>query len=334
MDNDPGIRWNGWGRTGHGDALAAREPVFGWLARQLGMPALLATPPRGFCDIALPASRLSPTHRAGLAALLGPAQLRDDDGQRAAHARGRSYHDLLALRAGDLSRAPDAVLYPRGEDDILAVLDYCSRGRIAVVPYGGGTSVVGGVTPAHGGFESAVTLDMAMLDRVLAVDTVAGLATVEAGIRGPALEQRLASHGMMLGHTPQSFEFSTLGGWIAHHGSGQDSARYGRAADWLAQLRVATPRGMLVCGHSPASAAGPDLKHLMLGSEGVFGVITSATVRVRAPPGGHASVRRGCPAGRCRAWSLIPARRARRAWTTIGCWGGRACAYRLSALAR
>ena len=122
------------------------------------------------------------------------------------------------------------------------------------------------------------------MDHVIAIDLVAGIARAEAGICGPELERQLAAKGMCLGHHPQSFEFSTLGGWIAHHGAGQDSGRYGRAADWLAGVRVATPEGMLTTADVPASAAGPDMTKLMLGSEGVFGIITEARIRIRALP--------------------------------------------------
>jgi alkyldihydroxyacetonephosphate synthase len=283
MGNRPQIRGPGRGGTDSADALSGREALWGWLARQLGMPALLATPPRHFSDIALPPPRLSAAHRTGLAELVGPARLRDDNGRRAAHAGGRGYRDRIALRAGDFFGAPDAVLYPRSETDVLAVLAYCSRHRIAVQPYGGGTSLTGGVHPA-GAFAGTVTLDMTMMDRLLTLDRVSGLAIVEAGMRGAALAQQLAEYGLTSGHAPQSFESSTLGGWIAHHGRGLESDGH---ADWLAQLRVATPNGLLVCGHVPAGTAGPDLKHLMLGSDGAFGVITAATVRLRAAPAGQ-----------------------------------------------
>jgi alkyldihydroxyacetonephosphate synthase len=275
MDNRPQIRWDGLGASDPADALAGREALWSWLARQLGMPALLATPPRAYSDIALPPVRLSSAHRASLAELVGPARLRDDDGRRAAHAGGHGYGGRIAIRAGDLSRAPDAVLYPRSEADVLAVLAYCSHHRIAVLPYGGGASVA--VRPASA-FAGTVALDLAMMDRLLALDRVSGLATIEAGMRGAALDKQLAEYGLTFGHVPQSLESSTLGGWIAHHGCGD-----GDAAGWLAQLRVATPKGLLTCGHVP-SGAGPDLKHLMLGSDGAFGVITAATVRLRATP--------------------------------------------------
>ncbi|MBV9990451.1 MAG: FAD-binding oxidoreductase [Alphaproteobacteria bacterium] len=281
------IRWNGWGWAAHKDALGAREDIWAWLASELGMPSLLATPPRPLDDIPLPPPRLDADTRGELVAMLGPDRVRDDAYERAFHALGQSYHDLLRLRAGDLTLAPDAVLYPRGSDEVLALLAFCAERDVAVVPYGGGTSVVGGVSAAPGAFHSVVTLDLSGMDRLIDVDTAARTATAEAGIYGPALENALAAKGMTLGHFPQSFEFSTLGGWIAHRGAGQGSSRYGRAEDWLVGAKLATPKGLLDTNGFPGSSAGPQLNDVVLGSEGAFGIVTEATVRLHPQPGCH-----------------------------------------------
>jgi alkyldihydroxyacetonephosphate synthase len=278
------IRWNGWGAAGFRNPVAAREEVWTWLAGELGMPSLLSTPARPLEEIELPASSLDIDTKARLVAILGENRVRDDKYERAFHALGRSYHDLLRLRAGDLSTAPDAVLYPRAAEEIQAILACAGEAGIAVVPYGGGTSVVGGVTAAKGPFKSVVTLDLSGMDRVIAIDPIAETATAEAGIYGPALEKALHASSMTLGHYPQSFEFSTLGGWIAHRGAGQQSAAYGRPQDWLVSAKLATPRGLLATEDFPASAAGPRLTDLVIGSEGVFGVLTEATFRVRRAP--------------------------------------------------
>ena len=278
------IRWNGWGWATHTDALAAREDVWKFLADELGMPSLLATPGRSLGEIELPPSRLPTEDRARFVAMLGEDRVRDDKYERAFHALGQSYHDLLRLRMGDLAAAPDAVLYPRGTNEVLLVLSFASDRNIAVVPYGGGTSVVGGVTGNSEAFGSAIAVDLSGMDRLIDVDPVAQTATAEAGIYGPALEKALQAKGVTLGHYPQSFEFSTLGGWIAHRGAGQQSGRYGRAEDWLVGARLATPRGLLSTNDFPASAAGPDLTGLIAGSEGLFGIITEAAVRVHPVP--------------------------------------------------
>ncbi len=278
------LRWNGWGWVAHKDDVAQREDVWSWLATEMGMPALLATPARPLEGLTLPDSKLSLQNRVELSGIVGAAQVRDSAFERAFHALGRSYHDLLRLRAGDLSTAPDAVVYPRGTDEVVAVLALAARHQIAVVPYGGGTSVVGGVTGRRADFPTVIALDLSEMDRVIDVDPVSCTAVVETGIYGPALENALKAKGFTLGHTPQSFEFSTVGGWIAHHGAGQGSTLYGRAQDWLVSAKLATPRGMMETGTFPASAAGPRLNDLIVGSEGVFGVITEATLRVHRLP--------------------------------------------------
>ncbi|MEJ0025234.1 MAG: FAD-binding oxidoreductase [Rhizomicrobium sp.] len=278
------IRWNGWGWAAHADELAGREEVWTWLAGELGMPALLATPARPLESIALVPSRLPPEAAERFARIVGAERVTGEPFERGAHALGKSYHDLVRLRAGDLSNAPDAVLYPRGAEEVLGVLQAASELGVAVVPFGGGTSVVGGVTAAKGAFKSVVTLDLTGMDRVIAIDPVSLTATVEAGIYGPALEKALAAKGFTLGHFPQSFEFSTLGGWIAHRGAGQSSSGYGRSENWLVGAKLATPRGVLSVGGFPSSAAGPQLVDLALGSEGAFGVVTEATLRIRPVP--------------------------------------------------
>jgi alkyldihydroxyacetonephosphate synthase len=278
------IRWNGWGWSAHKDQLADQEVLWTWLASELGMPALLATPARPLDSITLPTVRLTANDKVRFLDILGADRVRDDIYVRAFHARGRSYHDLVHLRAGDVSTAPDAVLYPRSSEEVQAILAAAGERGIAVVPFGGGTSVVGGVTACRGRFNSVVTLDTSAMDRVIDIDAQAMTATFEAGITGPALEKALALKNLTLGHHPQSFEFSTLGGWIAHRGAGQGSSRYGRAEDWLVGAKLVTPRGILQTGGFPASSTGPRLNDLVLGSEGVFGVIAEGTVRLHAQP--------------------------------------------------
>jgi len=258
-------RWNGWGISGHDDPLAVNEPAWRWLAQAFAMPALLATPPRDLSAIALPPSRLNAQAWHGFAALLG--HVGQSNLERARHAAGRSLTDLLRLRAGDLSAAPDAVLYPRREADVLAALKLCAEMGVAVVPWGGGT---GSVTPARGRHHAVVALNLSEINRFTPPDRMSGLAQVEAGISGPQLERQLNAHGMTLGHRPDTFEFSTLGGWIAQ----PDAAR--AALPWLQALRVATPQGMMTSG-------GP-LNGLMTGSQGAFGVITGATIATHALP--------------------------------------------------
>jgi alkyldihydroxyacetonephosphate synthase len=276
------LRWNGWGATDVSfDTQGRDRELWEFVRRAVGLKVLPETPAVPFERIALPAIRLSSARMEGLRAIVGGERVRTSAYERAFHALGRSYHDLLRLRAGDLSSAPDAVVYPESHSEVLDLLSFCDRHRIAVVPFGGGSSVVGGVearcTPEQSG---VVTLDTTRMNQVLEVDPISHTATVQAGIYGPTLEEELAARGFTLGHFPQSFEFSTVGGWIAARGAGQLSNRYGTADKWLVAAKLATPRGEWRTLPFPASAAGPNLNQLVAGSEGALGVITEATVKI------------------------------------------------------
>ncbi|WP_093171459.1 FAD-binding oxidoreductase [Sinosporangium album] len=275
------MNWRGWGdpdkeadlpegvRTLLRDLLGVREPT----ARAVALDAVRLPPP------ALP-----PAFERELAALLGQDALRLDHESRVRHTRGKSTPDLLRMRAGDGRDAPDAVVSPASHDDVLAVLRLCAAHRVAVVPFGGGTSVVGGLAADRGGHAGVIALDLARLDRLISVDTESMVACLEPGLRAPEAERLLAEHGLTIGHFPQSYEYATLGGFAAARSSGQASAGYGRFDDMVVGLTVATPSGTLDLGRAPKSAAGPDLRQLVLGSEGAFGIITSLRLRVRPLP--------------------------------------------------
>ncbi|NYD40113.1 FAD-binding oxidoreductase [Nocardioides panaciterrulae] len=220
----------------------------------------------------------------GLRALVGADHVHTDDATRRLRTRGKSTPDLLRARSGDLADAPDAVVRPDGPAQVAAVLAYAVERHFAVVPFGGGTSVTGGLAARREGYAGLVSLDLVRMKRLLALDETSMTATLEPGLRGPEAEQLLARHGLTLGHYPQSFEHATIGGFAATRSSGQASAGYGRFDAMVVGLTVATPRGPLVLGSAPAGAAGPDLRQLLLGSEGTLGVITSVTVRVRRAP--------------------------------------------------
>ncbi len=222
--------------------------------------------------------------RAGLVALLGEDHVHTDHETRVRHTRGRSTPDLLRMRAGDGSDAPDAVVRPADHEQVASVVAWCSEHRVALVPFGGGTSVVGGLVARRDGLAGVVALDLRRLDALVSVDAESGTAVLQAGMLGPEAEAALAEHGLTLGHFPQSFEYASVGGFAATRSSGQASSGYGRFDALVMGLTVATPLGTLSLGSAPASAAGPDLRELVLGSEGAFGVITSVTVRVRPTP--------------------------------------------------
>ncbi|WP_433425818.1 FAD-binding oxidoreductase [Microtetraspora malaysiensis] len=273
--------WSGWG-----DPAKAAElppPVRRLLADLLGV-RMPETPAATLDEVRPPASTLPPAALKALSAAVGEEHLRVDDETRIRHTRGKSTPDLLRMRAGDASDAPDAVVLPGSHDEVAEVLRVCAEHRVAVVPFGGGTSVVGGLVAARDGFAGVVALDVARLDRLVSVDAESMVAEFEPGVRAPEAERLLAEHGFTLGHFPQSFEYATLGGFAAARSSGQASAGYGRFDDMVVGLTVATPQGTLDLGRAPKSAAGPDLRQVILGSEGAFGVITSLRLRVHPVP--------------------------------------------------
>lgn len=277
------IRWNGWGHVAAPDPLKENRAAQEFIAASLGVKTLPQTLPLKLEQAKLPSSRLSGEALTKLKDRLPASTILTSDFERAFHVRGKSYHDLLHLRDGKLDGAPDAVVYPEDQDQALRLVQWADENDVAVVPYGGGSSVVGGVGPEPGSRPSIVA-DMTRMAAIVATDSVSFTATAQGGIYGPALEQGLAAQGLTLGHYPQSFEFSTLGGWIAARGAGQQSARYGKAEDWLVSADLVTPRGLWQVEGFPGSAAGPNLGALVAGSEGTLGLITRATFRVHAKP--------------------------------------------------
>lgn len=236
----------------------------------------------------LPPSALCSAAHAAFASALGPDHVRTDDAARAAHANGMSYLDLIRRGRdganGGPPSPPDAVVEPADEEQVAAVLATASEHAIAVVPFGGGTSVVGGVAPERGRFKTVIALDLRRLDQLVEFDEISRTATLQAGLTGPQAEQLLNPLGWTLGHVPQSFERATLGGYAATRSAGQLSTGWGRFDALVERLRAVTPAGTLALGRAPGSAAGPDLRQLLLGSEGAFGVITEVTVRIRRLP--------------------------------------------------
>ncbi|WP_176439814.1 FAD-binding oxidoreductase [Haloechinothrix alba] len=235
-------------------------------------------------EIAVPPVRLTDRAIAKLEDVVGRDHVRTDSATRVGHTRGWSTPDLLKLRSGDAADAPDAVVGPADHEQVLSLLQVCTEHRIAVVPFSGGTSVVGGLTPRRDRFNGVITLDLGRMDRLTAIDETSRTATLQAGVRGPHAERLLAAHGFTLGHFPQSFEGASIGGYAATRSAGQASAGYGRFDEMVVGMTLATPQGTIELGSAPMSAAGPDLRQLVLGSEGTLGVITSVTVRVRPAP--------------------------------------------------
>ena len=279
------LKWWGWGFEDVTVPIESRPILSRYLRDRLEIDVTARSPVVPIESIRIPPSILSPEALAELRTAIGPDGVSVLDRDRLDHAAGRGYRDLVRLRAGRIDRYPDAILYPGDEGAVRRLLDLAGRRGYAVVPYGGGTSVVGGIEPPlEDRFVAALTLDMRRIAQVRAIDRGSRTATVEAGIRGPALEEALRGSGLTFPHVPQSWEFSTLGGWIATRAAGGLSNRYGTIEDLVAAVRLVAPARTLDLPALPREAHGPALRELILGSEGTLGVITCATIRVHAVP--------------------------------------------------
>lgn len=276
--------WWGWGDPSRARALPrhALELIRDRIGVDPDAPA--AAPPR-LSDVRLAQSALSAEQLEALAEIVGADGLSLEPLERVVHAGGKGTDDLLRRRAAEADNAPDAIVFPRDNAAVAGLLEYCTRELIAVVPFGGGTSVVGGVEPLRGRATAVITLDLTRMDALLGIDPVSRTARFQAGIRGPAVEAALAARGYHLGHLPQSHQQATLGGYAATRSAGQASTGYGSSDELITALRVETPAGTLHAGgRAPASAAGPALRELFLGSEGTLGVITEVVVSISPLP--------------------------------------------------
>lgn len=279
--------WFGWGDpTQHRPRLGARGWAF--LERAIDLPRGEHRPPVPIESVRLPDRHLAPAALTELAHVVGSEHVHSERLWRVEHAGGKGYPDLARIRSGDGSAAPDVVAVPATPSEVAGLLKVCDAHRLAVVPFGGGTSVVGGVDaldPTTRGLTGVVAIDLRRLNRVLSVDAVSRTATLQPGLRGFEAERALRPHGLTLGHYPQSHQRASIGGYLATRSAGQASTAYGRIDANVLGVRVATPRGELVLGgRSPASAVGPRLIDLVLGSEGTLGLITEATVAVCPMP--------------------------------------------------
>ncbi len=280
IDLPSAMHWSRWGDPAHAHPVS--ETMRGLIEAFLGpVEERPAVAPQ---EVRLPDVGLTEDHLAALRTVVGDEHVHTSHEWRLARTRGKSTPDLLKIRGGDGSDAPDAVVRPADHEEASAVLGWCVDNNVALVPFGGGTSVVGGLAARRDGYAGVIALDLRRMTRLLSVDPVSGTATLEAGLLGPEAEALLAEHGLTIGHFPQSFRYASLGGFAATRSSGQSSAGYGRFDSLVMALRVATPLGELRLGSSPANAAGPDLRELVMGSEGAFGVITELTLKVRPVP--------------------------------------------------
>jgi alkyldihydroxyacetonephosphate synthase len=267
-------KWSGWGDPAVEPALD--DEALGVLRERIGElePWPIA---RELGEVAMPPAESLPQ---ALVDAVGEEHVFTADEDRLRHSTGSGYVDLTRLRNGALENAPDAVVMPTEAGALKRLLDVCAAEGVAIVPFGGGTSVVGGVEPLRGSHGRLISLDLGAL-REVSVDRRSLTARLGAGLRGPEAEAALGGEGMTLGHFPQSFEYATIGGFAATRSAGQASSGYGRFDSLVSSVRLLAPAGDLETLATPHTAAGPALRELVVGSEGVLGVIPDVTVRVR-----------------------------------------------------
>jgi len=279
------MRWWGWGEEGVSFTHEDKPALGPFLQRVLDLDVnRVMSRPASFDAVRVPEPSASPELTAGLQDAVGDGYVSTDPLDRVVHARGKSLRDLVRHRRGDLGRLPDVVVRPADEEQVAAVMRVALDADAVLIPFGGGTSISGSLEAPAQERRAIISLDMSRLRRVLAVDAPSGLARAQAGALGPDLERQLNAQGWTLGHFPDSFTHSTLGGWIATRSSGMQSDRYGDIADVTRAVRVVTPAGMLVTRPVPHASTGPSVREMVLGSEGRLGVITEATVHVRRVP--------------------------------------------------
>lgn len=268
----------GWGWADQQPDRAALEAMVPEVQERLGFRVSEVLDPVAADQVDLAPARLGPPDSPEL-------PITDDRYERLSHAMGKAYRDVVRGFYGSFERTPDLVAFPDDERSLMRVLEWCADRRLAVIPYGGGTSVVGGVEPRVGyGYRGTVTIDLSRLDRVLEIDEVSLAARIQAGATGPELEQQLGERGLTLRHFPQSFEFSTLGGWVATRAGGHFATLYTHIDDLIESVRALTPTGAWESRRLPGSGAGPSPDRMLIGSEGILGLITEAWVRVRPRP--------------------------------------------------
>src|ERR687896_1117419 len=280
------MKWWGWGDESVSFTHEGKPELAPFIERVLELDVRRpGTPAMAFEDLEVPAPALPAGLRAELEAAVGSDHVSTGDHERVMHGRGKSLTDLMRQRRGDLGRLPDVVVRPADEDQVIALMRAALEADAVVIPFGGGSSISGSLEPEPGETRPVISVDMARMNRVLSLDATSQLARVQTGVIGPDLERQLNAQGWTCGHFPDSFTYSTLGGWIATRSSGMQSDRYGDVAELTRGLRVVTPSGLLVVRPVPSTSTGPSVREMVLGSEGRLGIITEATIHVqRIPP--------------------------------------------------
>ncbi|QJU53229.1 FAD-binding oxidoreductase [Herbiconiux sp. KACC 21604] len=279
------MKWWGWGLEGvgfhHEDKPAFAPFVKKAVALDLSVPP---EAPISFDQLTVAPPRLSPAFEAELVAIVGEDNAHTTDESRVVHAYGKSIRDLLRIRRNEIARVPDIVVYPGDEWDVQQIVDAAVAANAVIIPFGGGSNIAGSLEPLADETRTVVSLDLGRLNRVLDIDEGSGLARIQAGTQGPDMEEQLNAKGWTMGHFPDSFTHSTLGGWVATRSSGMQSDKYGDIADITRGLRMVRPGEIVELRPLPSTSTGPSVREMIIGSEGRLGVITEVTVQVHRQP--------------------------------------------------
>jgi len=284
------MKWWGWGDPQKTFPMEDKPNLWSWVCNILALQDKnKISEPVSREQVILSEANINQEFLSEIISKLEANQIYTSDDERLEHAYGKSYADLFYARKGIIKKAPDIIIYPRSHDDVEFIMKSAQVHNVCVIPFGGGTNIVGGVDPrdqtmTSKGMRCIVSLDMKQMDKVISIDTQSQTALIQAGALGPILESQLSEKGWSLGHYPDSFEFSTLGGWLATRSAGMQSDAYGKIEDMLVSLKMVTPTGTVITRTTPASSAGPDLNRFIVGSEGILGVITEATMRIHKSP--------------------------------------------------
>ncbi|MCU1596361.1 MAG: FAD-binding oxidoreductase [Glaciihabitans sp.] len=279
------MKWWGWGEEGVAFHHEDKPGFAPFVDFAIGIdlwkePQSVAA----FSSISVPKSQASAAFVKQFSAIVGAENATTDDESRVVHTFGKSVRDLIRVRAGDFPRTPDIVLYPADEAEVKQIVDAAVAANAVIIPFGGGSNIVGSLEPLANEKRTVISLDLGRLNQVLEIDEGSGLARIQAGAQGPDLEEQLVAKGWTLGHFPDSFTHSTLGGWVATRSSGMQSDKFGDIADIARGMRVVRPDGILVLRPIPSASTGPNVREMIVGSEGRLGVITEVTVRVHRKP--------------------------------------------------
>ncbi len=285
------MKWWGWGKEGVGFHWEDKPAFAPFVEQAVGLDLRTATragQPE-FEQLTIPRSKATKAFQGRLAALIGAENVTAEPMARAVHVYGKSIRDLIRIRANIVKRFPDVVVYPADEAEVQQIVDAAAAADAVIIPFGGGSNIAGSLEPHAGEKRVIISLDLGRLNKVIEIDAESGLARIQAGTQGPDLETQLSAQGWTLGHFPDSFTHSTLGGWVATRSSGMQSDKYGDIADIARGLRVVRPSrdgqsGTLVIRAIPSASTGPSVREMIVGSEGRLGVITEVTVQVHRVP--------------------------------------------------